>query len=309
LTVNRTIRLGTRASDLARWQTEHVARCLEAAWPGLQTEIVVLSTRGDRVLDTPLPLLGGKGAFTAELEAALTEGRIDLAVHSLKDLPTEDSSVLTVGAILERADPGDVLVTRSGARLAQLGEGAAIGTSSRRRAAQILHRYPSLSMLDVRGNVDTRLRKAMEPQGPYDGVVFARAGLERLGLLQPNWEQLEFDLMLPAPGQGALAVQCRAEEEVGQLLAPLDHPVTRACVTAERAFLAGLGGGCSVPVAAHATIEGSRLRLKGRVSGVDGRDQVDVEDAEAPGEARRLGTRLAQDALALGAERLLVNEQ
>ncbi len=195
------IRLGTRGSDLARWQTEHVARRLAEAWPGLQTEIVVLSTRGDRVLDTPLPQLGGKGAFTAELEAALAERRIDVAVHSLKDLPTDETPGLAIGAILERAHPGDVLVTRSGARLAKLPAGAAIGTSSRRRAAQLLHHHPGLRLLDVRGNVDTRLRKALDPTGPYDGVVFARSGLERLGLLDPGWENLDFQIMLPAPAR------------------------------------------------------------------------------------------------------------
>lgn len=302
------IRLGTRGSDLARWQTEHVAERLRAAWPGLETQIIVLSTRGDRVLDTPLPLLGGKGAFTAELEAALSERRIDVAVHSLKDLPTEDAAGLTIGAILERADPADVLVTRSGLQLDQLPQGATIGTSSRRRAAQLLHRHPSLRMLDIRGNVDTRLRKALDSAGPYDGVLFARAGLERLGLLDPHWQQLDFDVMLPAPGQGALAVQCRAEEATQRLLAALDHMTTRACVTAERAFLAGLGGGCSIPVAAYAVLENGQLHLHGRVSGVDGRDQVDVRGVGTANDAVGLGAQLAAEALALGAERLLVHE-
>lgn len=308
MTVWNTVRLGTRGSDLARWQTEHVARRLMEAWPDLRTEIIVLSTRGDRVLDTPLPQLGGKGAFTAELEAALTERRIDLAVHSLKDLPTDETPDLAIGAILARGHPGDVLVTRSGARLAELPTGAAIGTSSRRRAAQLLHRRPGLHMLDVRGNVDTRLRKALDPDGPYDGVVFARAGLERLDLLDPAWEQLDFDVMLPAPGQGALAVQCRAEEAVLVLLARLDDPETRPCVTAERAFLAGLGGGCSVPVAAYAQLSDGRLHLHGRVVAVDGGEQVDVTDSGETDQAYALGARLALQAVALGADRLLTHD-
>lgn len=302
------IRIGTRGSDLARWQTEHVAERLVAAWPGLQTELVVLSTHGDRVLDTPLPLLGGKGAFTAELEAALSEGRIDAAVHSLKDLPTEDAPGLVIGAILERADPADILVTRSGARLHELPPGSAIGTSSRRRAAQILHRYPGLRMLDIRGNVDTRLRKALDPSGPYEGVAFACAGLARLGLLDRAWETLDFDLMLPAPGQGALAVQCRDEEAALHLIAALDHAPTRACVTAERGFLAGLGGGCSVPVAAFGMMEKGQVKLHGRVTGVDGHAQVDVHGVEAMDRAADLGLRLAKEARARGAERLLSDE-
>jgi hydroxymethylbilane synthase len=169
----RVLRLGTRGSALARWQTDHVADLLAAAWPGLALEVVVLHTQGDRLLDTPLPLVGGKGAFTAELEAALRRGEIDLAVHSLKDLPTAMPVGLVLGAVPARADPSDVLVSRGGYRLETLPQGATVGTSSRRRAAQLLHHRPDLRLLDVRGNVDTRLGKALDPDGPYDALLLA----------------------------------------------------------------------------------------------------------------------------------------
>lgn len=300
------LRIGTRGSSLALWQTEHVAASLAAAWPGLRVEVEVFSTRGDETLDTPLPLLGGKGAFTAELERALLDGRIDLAAHSLKDLPTDETAGLRIGAILPRAQAGDVLVSRSGWPVARLGPGATIGTSSTRRAAQLLHRYPHLHVRDIRGNVDTRLRKALDANGPYDGVLFARAGLERLELLGSVAQELPFDLMLPAPGQGAIAAQCRAEAGVSTLLAAVDHEPTRAAVTAERAFLAALGGGCSAPVAAYAEMRGCALRMAGRVTAPDGHLQVDVSGEGAAAEPETLGRRLAADALTQGARDVMV---
>jgi hydroxymethylbilane synthase len=303
------LRMGTRGSALARWQTDHVAARLQEAWPGLEVEIIVLRTQGDRVLDKPLPMIGGKGLFTAELEEALHAGEIDLAVHSLKDLPTEITAGLALGAIPERAAVHDVLVSRSGSRLAELPAGATIGTSSRRRAAQIRHRFPQLNMADIRGNVDTRVRKAQEPDGPYDAIVLARAGLERLAHADAITEILALDLMLPAPGQGALAVQCRDDQVLRTLLAPLDHAATRAAVEAERGFLAGLGGGCAVPIAALGIIERSGgkevLRLTGRVTALDGSHQIEVTLAGDPGEARGLGERLAKMARDEGAALLL----
>jgi hydroxymethylbilane synthase len=300
------LRIGTRGSSLARWQTEHVAACLMAAWPGLRLEVVVFSTRGDETLDTPLPLLGGKGAFTAELENALLDRRIDLAAHSLKDLPTDDAAGLCVGAILPRAQAGDVLVSRNGGPLARLAPGATIGTSSTRRAAQLLHRYPHLHIRDIRGNVDTRLRKALDANGPYDGVLFARAGLERLELLGSVAQELPFDLMLPAPGQGAIAAQCRAEAGVCALLSAIDHAPTRAAVTAERAFLAALGGGCSAPVAAYAEMQDGMVRMTGRVTAPNGHMQVDVSGEGMADDPAVLGRRLAGDALNQGARDVLV---
>ncbi len=300
----RTVRLGTRGSVLARWQTDYVAGLLRAAWPGLHAEVVVFHTQGDRILDKPLPLIGGKGLFTAELEAALHEGDIDIAVHSLKDLPTEIPDGLTLGAIPTRADVRDAVVNRSGLPLADLPAGAVVGTSSRRRAAQLLRRYPHLRVADIRGNVDTRVRKALDPAGPYDAVLLAFAGLDRLDHTAVVTELLPLDIMLPAPGQGALAVQCRAEATCWPR-SPRWTTRRRATVTAERAFLHGLGGGCSVPVAAYARIEQARLHLTGRVAALDGSVLVEVTGDCAVRDAADLGATLAADALSQGADRLL----
>lgn len=304
------LRLGTRGSALARWQTDHVAALLRAAWPDLTAEVEILHTQGDRILDKPLPMIGGKGLFTAELEAALHSGAIDLAVHSLKDLPTEMPAGIVLGAIPERADVRDAVISRGGRPLAELPAGAVVGTSSRRRAAQLLHRYPHLTLADIRGNVDTRIRKALDPDGPYDAILLAMAGVTRLEHSAVITEALPLEIMLPAPGQGALAVQCRADARILELLAPLDDHAARAAVTAERAFLNGLGGGCSVPVAAHAALTADgRLHLRGRVAAVDGSIVVDVAATGAVTDAETLGASLATEAIAQGADRLLAEVQ
>lgn len=300
-----TVRIGTRGSALARWQTNYIADLLRAAWPNLHIEIQVISTKGDRVLDTPLPLVGGKGLFTAELEAALRGGEINLAVHSLKDLPTEQPTGLTVGAIPARANPADVLVSREGYTLDTLPEGATVGTSSRRRAAQLLHYHPDLEIADIRGNVDTRVRKALDPAGPYDAIILAHAGLARLERLDVVSQVLPLALMLPAPGQGALGVQCCDDAESLALLAPVHHAETAAVVTAERAFLAALGGGCAVPIAAYAQIEGRQLYLQGRVTALDGTLQVEVDVKDDVVAAAQIGFDLAQSALTQGAAAIL----
>jgi len=299
------LRLGTRGSALARWQTDYVAGLLVAAWPELTCEVIVFRTQGDRVLDTPLPLIGGKGLFTAELEAALRSGDIDLAVHSLKDLPTELPPGLVLGAVPQRAEATDVLVSRSGHTLDTLPLNSVIGTSSRRRAAQLLHLRPDLRILDVRGNVETRVRKVLAADGPYDALLLAHAGLARLGHADVISQALPAEIMLPAPGQGALGVQCRDEPGILDLLAPLNHAPTRRVVEAERAFLAGLGGGCAVPIAAYATAEGEQLRLRGRVTAPDGSRQIDVSIDGPAADAAQLGARLAETALAEGAGEIL----
>ena len=301
----QSVRLGTRSSDLALWQTQYVRSLLQDAWPDTDVVVETFSTRGDQILDTPLPLIGGKGLFTAELEAALRGRVIDAAVHSLKDLPTESPEELTLGAIPKRANPADALISRSELTLGSLPFGATVGTSSRRRAAQLLNARPDLRVADIRGNVPTRIRKALDPDGPYDAVLLAYAGLQRLDRLDVISQVLPLELMLPAPGQGALAVQCRDEAQSLQMLAPLDHQPTRAETTAERAFLAGLGGGCSVPIAAYAVLEEGEIRLQGRVAALDGSRQIDVEGSGPAGEARELGSRLAGEALARGAAKLL----
>jgi hydroxymethylbilane synthase len=305
----RAVRIGTRGSELARWQADFVAGLMRSIQPEVNVEIIVLSTRGDQVLDTPLPLLGGKGLFTAELEDALKSGRIDFAVHSLKDLPTEAPPGLTIGAYPERATVRDALVSRNGTRLEDLPPAAVIGTSSRRRAAQLLAYRPQLSISDIRGNVPTRLRKVSDPDGPYDATILAEVGLERLGRLQEITQVLPLEVMLPAPGQGALGIQCRDDPHWLEILHPLNHMPTQLAVTAERAFLTGLGGGCAVPIAAYGTVAGRTLELRGRISALDGSHQVEVTDSRvlpqvptaAINSSHQLGLALAQRALEEGA--------
>ena len=304
----RTIRIGTRGSLLARWQTDHVRDLLISAHPNLSVDIVVMSTRGDRALDTPLPLIGGKGLFTAELESALRDGAIDLAVHSLKDLPTEHPPALTIAAMPPREDPRDVLVSRGGHTLRSLPPGATVGTSSPRRTAQLARLRSDLKTLDIRGNIDTRVRKTRDAAGPYDATLLAAAGLLRLGHEGVVSEFIDFNDMLPAPGQAALAVQCRDEPAMFELLAPLDDDATATCVIAERAFLSVLGGGCAVPVAALGTIDpDGRLRVRGRVISTDGATIVDVEVTRPGGRAAAwsIGAELAALAIDRGAAAIL----
>lgn len=303
--MDNVIRLGTRGSKLARWQTNHVQSLLEQAQPALNTEIEVFSTKGDEVIDKPLPAIGGKGLFTAELEAALHGGRIDIAVHSLKDLPTESPDGLAVGALPERANPFDALVSRNGHTLETLPQGAVIGTSSRRRAAQLLHHRPDFIMRDIRGNIDTRINKALDPDGDYDAILLACAGLERLEQTHVISETLPPEIMLPAPGQGVLGIQTRAETEMIDLLQPLHHIDSAAAVTAERAFLAALGGGCSLPIAAYGKVESNILRVRGRVTAPSGSKQIEVELSGTPNAAEQIGTELAQMALKDGARSIL----
>lgn len=301
-------RFGTRGSALAMWQTQHVMSLLQTVRPSLIIDHEVISTRGDQIVDTPLPLIGGKGLFTEALEAALYREQIDAAVHSLKDLPTEQPDGLTIAAIIERANAADVLISRAGCTLATLPPGARVGTCSRRRAAQLLAIRPDLTLLDLRGNVDTRIRKAFESDGPYDAIVLAYAGVERLNRLDAVSQILEYDDMLPAPGQGAIAVQTRHSDDLISLLSPLNHAATALAVRAERAFLAGLGGGCSVPVAAFAELRGSHLVLRGRVCSLDGRHLIDVGNFTTSLDdenAQQLGLSLAEQALAEGARIIL----
>ena len=300
------VTLGTRASALARAQTDLVVALLVAASPEIECRTKVIATTGDRTQATgePLPEIGGKGLFTAELERALREGEIDLAVHSLKDLPTEDAPDVVIGAVTIRADVRDCLVARQATSFADLPGGAVVGTSSLRRSAQLAALRPDVEIRSIRGNVDTRVRKVRD--GEYDAALLAAAGVRRLGLDDAVTEWLEPDTILPAPGQGALAVQCRAgDEALLALLAPLDDAASRAETTAERTFLRALGGGCAAPVAALAeTTTTPRVRLQGLVAAVDGSEMVRVHGEGVPDE---LGERLAQEALAGGAERILAS--
>ena len=292
----------TRPSALARWQTQWVMNALKSIHPDLECEEKMITTQGDKVLDKPLPEIGGKGLFTQELESELLSGAVHCAVHSLKDLPVDNPPGLTVGCIPARAEARDALISKNGYTLATLPRGASVGTSSLRRAAQILALRPDIRIESLRGNVDTRLRKAMD--GQYDAILLAGAGLIRLGLEGHVAEWLPLDVVLPAPGQGALAVQCRIDDQATlDLLAVLEDDPTRKAVTAERAFLSGLGGGCSVPVAAYASLNDQMIRLTGLVISEDGRKAIHVQRAGT--EARGLGHELAQRAIAQGANEIL----
>ena len=304
------IRFGTRGSALALWQTRYVMAELTAANATVTAAYEIYSTKGDRVIDVPLPQVGGKGLFTAELEAALHAGDIDCAVHSLKDLPTEQPAGLALGAIMPRADARDVLISRSGKTLLELPQGAVIGTSSHRRGAQLKAIRPDIQLADIRGNVDTRIKKALDPDGQYDAIMLASAGLDRLGFVDVITERLSPELMLPAPGQGAVAVQMRSEWDGIAHFTALHCVDTALCVTAERAFLAGLGGGCSVPVAAYAVVNNGAVEVTGRVCALDGSTVITVATqgtCETLAEAAILGAALAEMALAQGAATLLAH--
>ncbi len=317
--------IGTRASQLALWQTNWVAQKLTALNPGIEIVVQTITTKGDKQTDIPLPQIGDKGMFTREIEAALLAGQIHLAVHSLKDLPTEPTpnviasgakqsptrdleiasshkpllattNGLTLAAITEREDARDVLISRLRLGLERLPQDARVGTSSLRRAAQLRAHRPDLQIVNLRGNVETRLRKAETDE--YDAIVLAAAGVLRLGYADHITEYLTLDVMLPAPGQGALAAQARADDVATlALVRPLDHAPTRVATTAERAFLRALGGGCQVPIAAYGEVEGETLRLRGLIADVDGvrvvRDEVsgDVEKAEEVGERLALALK------------------
>jgi hydroxymethylbilane synthase len=300
--------VGTRASRLARWQTEAVIAALRALHPGVRWVTSVVSTAGDRDETTPLPEIGGKGVFTDALEAGLRSGEIDIAVHSLKDVPVEESPGLVLGAVGRRADARDVLIARDGWTLKTLPPGARVGTCSTRRSAQLLAVRPDVELAPLRGNVDTRVRLALN--GKFDAILVAAAGVLRLGLGDAISDYLPLDLVLPAPGQGALAVQCRADDATTRgLLAGLDEPDVRAATDAERAFLEGLGGGCAAPIAAHAVVSRrgrtSWVEMRGMVASLDGRRMVRVNGAGPASGARLLGLHLAAGARARGAEALL----
>jgi hydroxymethylbilane synthase len=306
-TTPRRLRIATRESALALWQAEHIRARLAALYPGMAVELLGLTTQGDRVLDRPLAAIGGKGLFIKELEVAMDEGRADFAVHSLKDVPMEMPAGFALASITAREDPRDAFVSNRCKGLAELPPGAIVGTSSLRREAQLRERHPHLVIEPLRGNVNTRLRKLDE--GRYDAIILAAAGLKRLGFGTRIASLLEPDESLPAPGQGALALECRADRpHITAVLAPLADLSTTLATTAERAFSRALGGSCHTPLAAYAQWEEGTLWLRGLIAGRDGSEvlrgerEADVADAEA---AARLGTELADDFLARGAARFI----
>lgn len=298
----RKLVIATRRSRLALWQAEHVRGRLQAAHAGLEVDLLPLSTRGDELLDVRLEQAGGKGLFIKELEQAMAEGRADLAVHSMKDMPADLPAGFALAAILQREDPRDALVSGKFASLGEMPGKAVIGTSSLRRAAQILERHPRLEAKLLRGNVETRLAKL--DRGEYDAVILAVAGLVRLGLAGRIRARLDAEESLPSPGQGAMGVECLASRaDVMGLLHFLDDAPTAACVRAERAVSRGLGGSCTVPLGAYAQVEGPRLFLRALVASADGRR---VARAEARGEdPERLGAGVVEKLRALGADDIL----
>jgi hydroxymethylbilane synthase len=303
--------IGSRGSKLALWQAEWVKTQIEQLSPESHVQIEIIKTSGDRLKDAPLSVIGGQGVFTKEIEEALLSGRIDVAVHSLKDLPTTVPEGLTIGAITEREDPRDAIILKFGdmrpvSTLQDLSADAVVGTSSQRRMAQLKHARPDVHIREVRGNVDTRLRKLDE--GGYDAIILASAGLRRLELTRRISLMLPLSEMLPAIGQGALGVQIRATSSaLAELGAQLDHPETSAACTAERAFLRAMGGGCQLPIAGHAQIIAGVLKLEGLVGSSDGARLL-RESIEGPAsDATRLGAELGQRMLKKGAGNLLSN--
>jgi hydroxymethylbilane synthase len=302
--MSRSLRIGTRGSALALQQTQIVVDAVHAAWPDLSVDVMHIRTTGDRIQDVPLAKIGDKGLFVKEIEEALLNGRIDWAVHSVKDLPSELPSGLSVGTLAARSDPRDALVARHGLNLATLPENAVIGTSSLRRRAQLLHWRPDLVIVPVRGNVDTRLRK-LETDG-LDAIVVAAAGLVRMGWEGRISDIIPPEISLPAVGQGALGVEMRSDdEEAHTLFQPLTCTATQAAVTAERTFLARLQGGCQVPIAAWATVDDSRLCLRGMISDIDGLTLLQGERWGLVHASEQVGTVLAEELLQRGGEAIL----
>lgn len=298
------LRIGTRGSQLALWQANHVRDRLRALDPDRPIELVEIETEGDLIRDVPLVALGGQGAFTKAIQQALLDNRADVAVHSLKDLPTFTVEGLMLAAVPERGPTGDVFVSVKHRSFADLPQGAVVATSSLRRRAQVLHRRPDLKLVDMRGNVETRLRKLVDQD--LDAIILAEAGLVRLGLAHRITEVLDRSWMLPAVGQGALGLECRSDDSATRrLVERLDHAGTRAAVLAERAMLRGLGGGCSVPIGAATSIAADTLTLHGVVLPPDGVQRIEEEIAGPVNQAETVGSELARALLARGAAALL----
>ena len=302
--IDDTLRIATRKSPLALWQAEHVAASLRAARPGLSVELLGMSTQGDKILDTPLAKIGGKGLFVKELEQGMLDGSADIAVHSMKDVPVTLPPGLHLPVIMQREDPRDAFVSNQYADLDALPDGARVGTSSLRRQCQIADRRPDLTILPLRGNVNTRLKKLDD--GNYDAIILASAGLKRLGFAQRIRGYLSEEQSLPAIGQGAIGIECRVDDaRVNALIAPLLHPGTAACVAAERAMNHRLEGGCQVPIGGFAVLENDRLWWRGLVGTVDGSEVIRAETRGPVSDSAALGTRLADELLARGARRIL----
>lgn len=298
------VRIATRKSPLAIWQAEHVAQALRKARPGLSVELIGMSTQGDKILDTPLAKLGGKGLFVKELEQGMLENRADIAVHSMKDVPVDLPDGLHLPVIMKREDPRDAFVSNNFKALSTLHKGAVVGTSSLRRQCQLADMYPDLQIAPLRGNVNTRLRKLDE--GAYDALILASAGLKRLGFAERITAFIEPEASLPAIGQGAIGIECRQEDtRLNELLQLLHHESSACCIRAERAMNRRLMGGCQVPIAGFAVIEQNDLYLRGLVGEPDGSRIIRAEIRGSQTEADSLGRTLADDLLLQGADQIL----
>jgi len=301
---SKPFRIATRKSALALWQAEHVAARLRALEPGLSVELVPMTTEGDRDLGASLAASGGKGLFIKELEVALTEGRAELAVHSMKDVPVLLAAEYVIAAVLEREDARDVFLSVKYRGFDALPQGARIGSSSLRRKSQLLHRRPDLLIEPLRGNVDTRLRKLQD--GHYDAIVLAMAGIKRLGLTAPVMAQLDMALSLPAVTQGIIGLECRSDDATTRaLLARLNHGPSWTAMLAERALSRGLSGSCNLPLAGHATLQGVMLSLTGRVGSPDGKILLEAASSGPATDPESVGIKLAQALLAQGAAEVL----
>ncbi len=298
------IRIATRKSLLALWQSEHVAEQLRARYPGLDVELVPLSTRGDEILDRSLAEIGGKGLFLKELERAVLDDQADIAVHSLKDVPAKSPPEFELAAWLPRANWRDCWITRDGRSPEELAPGERVGTASLRRQSQILARCPELEVIPVRGNVQTRLARL--DSGDVDALILAAAGLERLGIVRRHSQMLEPPSFLPSAGQGVIVVQCRSNEpQTRALLEPLNCPETELTMRAERAVIAELGGDCRMPLAAFARLDQDQIELQARLASIDGRQVLDVQLSGSVREADALGRKAARELLALGGQKIL----
>ena len=302
--MTKLLRIATRTSPLAMWQAEHVASRLQALYPDLQVEMVGMVTRGDKILDSPLSKIGGKGLFVKELEVGMLEGTADIAVHSMKDVPMEFPEGLHLPVVLQREDPRDAFVSNRYQTLDELPEGAIVGTSSLRRQTQIRAKYPHLQIRDLRGNVNTRLAKL--DNGDYDAIILAAAGLIRLNFQARITAYLSTEQSLPAIGQGAIGIECRQHDaRIENLLAPLSHEATQLCVRAERAMNQRLNGGCQIPVAGFAEIQGNELRTRGLIGYLDGSQVFYCEQMGDLNHPEALGIAIAEDLLTQGGAAVL----
>ncbi len=304
LLTDKIIRIATRQSPLALWQAEHVAERLQQMFPGLVVELVKMVTRGDKILDTPLAKVGGKGLFVKELELGMLEGAADIAVHSMKDVPVDFPEGLHLAAILTREDPTDAFVSNQYASLQDLPADARIGTSSLRRQCQISGQFPEAKIMPLRGNVNTRLAKL--DAGEYDAIILASAGLKRLGMAGRITQCLDASVSLPAIGQGAIGIECRVNDvEINNILVQLHDRETGLCVSAERAMNARLNGGCQVPIAGFAQLQGDELFMRGLVGNPDGSVLYRAERRGHYDQAEAIGCQIAEDLLAQGADKIL----